>query len=69
MSAGLTSRQADVLKFIKDFQREYGLPPTRAEIARHFGWSSANAAEDHIKALRRKGALSTVPHISRGLFL
>ena len=65
----LTKRQTEVLRFITDFQRERGMPPTRHEIAGHFGWKSDNAAEDHIKALRKKGALSTKPLISRGIFI
>jgi repressor LexA len=58
----LTPRQAEVLAFILDFQRERGMPPTRVEIAAHFGWSSANAAQDHIRALTRKGALRLPTH-------
>jgi repressor LexA len=60
--AALTPRQAEVLAFILSFQAENGMPPTRVEIAAHFGWSSANAAQDHIRALTRKGALRLPTH-------
>lgn len=45
------------------------MPPTRAEIAAHMGFRSANAAEDHLKALARKGAISLTPGMSRGIRL
>ena len=63
----LTARQSQVLEFIQAYQREHGMPPTRAEISRHFGWASDNAAQEHISALRRKGAIQT-KHIARGIF-
>lgn len=58
----MTKRQAEVLEFIKDYRREFGMPPTRAEIAASFGWASANAAECHIQALIRCGALRQPSH-------
>lgn len=58
----LTKRQAEVLEFIRDFQREFGMPPTRREIAAGFGWASDNAADEHVKALIRKGALRAPSH-------
>lgn len=64
---GLTAIQARVLKFIKRHITEKGYPPTRAEIARHFKWSSANAAQQHLEALQKKGALKINPAVSRGL--
>ena len=69
MNSNFTQQQLNVLAFIREFQREQSMPPTRADIARHFGWKSANAAEDHIRALERKGALRLKPGISRGIFL
>ena len=65
--AELTARQQDVLRFIRDCVAADGLPPTRAEIARALGFSSPNAAEQHVKALVNKGALEWVPGTSRGL--
>ena len=53
----LTDRQAEILRFIRDTVEETGFPPTRAEIARALGFASANAAEDHLKALARKGVI------------
>jgi repressor LexA len=65
----LTERQQQVLKFIRDCVAEDGLPPTRAEIAQALGFSSPNAAEQHVKALINKGVLEWVPGASRGLRL
>ena len=63
----LTQRQTDVLDCIKHCIRTTGYPPTRAEIARELGFKSANAAEEHLKALARKGAIEMVPGTSRGI--
>ncbi|MFS8086340.1 MAG: transcriptional repressor LexA [Acidobacteriota bacterium] len=63
----LTSRQEEVLNFIRDCVAADGLPPTRAEIARALGFKSPNAAEQHVKALVDKGVLEWVPGASRGL--
>lgn len=65
----LTSRQEQVLQLIKNYAEETGYPPTRAEIARILGYKSANAAEEHIKALAKKGALEIIPGASRGIRL
>jgi repressor LexA len=65
----LTSRQEQVLQLIKSYAEETGYPPTRAEIARTLGYKSANAAEEHIKALARKGAIELIPGASRGIRL
>jgi repressor LexA len=54
---------------IQDFINETGMPPTRAEIARELGFKSANAAEEHLRALQRKGVLELVPGASRGIQL
>ncbi len=65
----LTPRQAELLEFIQDTLEETGMPPTRAEIARAMGFRSANAAEGHLRALARKGAIELVPGSSRGIRL
>ena len=65
----LTARQAEILQLINDFQQESGFPPTRAEIARILGFRSANAAEDHLKALEKKGFIELLPGSSRGIRL
>jgi len=65
----LTKRQNEVLDVIKQNIDETGYPPTRAEIALALGFRSANAAEDHIKALAKKGAIEIVPGASRGIRL
>lgn len=67
--SNLTARQEQVLQLIKSYAEETGYPPTRAEIARVLGFKSANAAEEHIKALARKGALEIIPGASRGIRL
>ena len=66
---GLTPRQSQILHMIQEFIADYGMPPTRAEIARELGFKSANAAEEHLRALQRKGALELVPGASRGIQL
>jgi len=64
----LTRRQQQILDFIADAIAE-GYPPTLAEIARHFGFNSPNAAVDHLKALARKGAIELIEGASRGIRL
>ncbi len=65
----LTPRQRQILEFIQDAIAANGLPPTRAEIAQALGFRSANAAEEHLRALQRKGALTLVPGSARGIVL
>lgn len=75
MSAGrdvlheLTRSEARVLRFVKRFIERNQYPPTRAEIARGMGFASANAAQQHLKALARKGLIHLRPAISRGIRL
>lgn len=63
----LTKRQTEVLDCIKEHIEDTGYPPTRADIARQLGFRSANAAEEHLKALARKGAIEIIPGTSRGI--
>jgi repressor LexA len=65
----LTPRQREVFELIKSHIEETGFPPTRAEIAHIFGFRSANAAEEHIKALARKGYIEVIEGASRGIRL
>lgn len=65
----LTKRQSQVLDIIKTHLSETGMPPTRVEIAKELGFRSANAAEEHLKALARKGVITMVPGASRGIRL
>ncbi len=65
----LTPRQAEILELIHEFIVETGMPPTRAEIADALGFNSANAAEDHLRALARKGFIELFPGASRGIRL
>lgn len=65
----LTARQGEVLAFLRRHLEQTGLPPTRAEIADALGFKSANAAETHLRALARKGAIRLVPGASRGICL
>lgn len=67
--AALTDRQAHILEVIKDYIEDTGFPPTRAEIAEILGFRSANAAEDHLRALERKGYIEILPGASRGIRL
>ncbi len=63
----LTPRQSEILAFIKRSLEDNGYPPTRAEIAQELGFKSPNAAEEHLKALSRKGAIEMTPGTSRGI--
>ncbi|MGI9309287.1 MAG: transcriptional repressor LexA [Gammaproteobacteria bacterium] len=67
--AQLTPRQNQILHMIQEFIAESGMPPTRAEIARELGFKSANAAEEHLRALQRKGVIELIPGASRGIQL
>ena len=65
----LTARQEEILGLIRDAIETTGFPPTRAEIANELGFRSANAAEEHLQALARKGAIEISPGTSRGIRL
>lgn len=67
--ADLTPRQQEILELIQSVIEERGLPPTRAEIAEHLGFKSANAAEEHLRALARKGMIELLPGAARGIRL
>ena len=68
-SSKLTARQQEVLDLVKRVMSHTGSPPTRAEIAAELGFRSANAAEEHLQALARKGAIELVSGTSRGIRL
>jgi repressor LexA len=68
-SAQLTRRQHEILDLIRQHIRNTGYPPTRAEIAQHFGFRSINAAVDHLKALARHGVIELQQGASRGIRL
>ena len=63
----LTARQQQIFDLIKEKISDTGMPPTRAEIADFFGFKSANAAEEHLKALAKKGFIEMLPGTSRGI--
>lgn len=65
----LTPRQAEILQLIRDTIAETGFPPTRAEIARMLDFASPNAAEEHLRALERKGVIEILDGTARGLRL
>ncbi len=65
----LTARQEEILAYVKDYMQETGYPPTRSEIAAKMGFKSPNAAEEHLRALARKGAIEVLPGTSRGIKL
>ncbi len=65
----LTLRQTQVLDFIRECLDDTGMPPTRAEIAGQLGFRSPNAADDHLRALARKGVITLIPGASRGIRL
>lgn len=63
----LTPRQQEILNFIERELAERGLPPTRSEIMCHFGFASPNAAQCHLRALARQGAIELHPNQARGI--
>jgi repressor LexA len=63
----LTDRQSEILKLIRELTEVSGFPPTRAEIAERMGFRSVNAAEQHLRALERKGAIAISAGASRGI--
>ena len=63
----LTDRQAEILRLIRELTEVSGFPPTRAEIAKAMGFRSVNAAEQHLRALEKKGVLEILSGASRGL--
>ncbi|ELX8379876.1 transcriptional repressor LexA [Providencia vermicola] len=65
----LTARQQQVYDLVRDHISQTGMPPTRAEIAASLGFRSPNAAEEHLKALARKGVIEIVSGASRGIRL
>lgn len=65
----LTPRQAEILRLIERYTAKSGYPPTRSEICEAMGFRSPNAAEEHLKALARKGAIEMIPGASRGIRL
>lgn len=69
MASLLTERQQQVLDLIRQALANTGFPPTRAEIAQTLGFKSANAAEDHLRALAKKGVIELTAGASRGIKL
>lgn len=69
MSLKLTDRQTEILEFIRDTVKHTNMPPTRAEICTTFGFKSPNAAEEHLRALARKGAIELTSGTARGIQL
>src|ERR671939_1674382 len=65
----LTPSQAEILRLIADYTERWGFPPTRSEICAAMGFRSPNAAEEHLRALARKGAIEMIPGASRGIRL
>ena len=65
----LTVKQQQILDYIKEHLNLTGFPPTRSDIAIEMGYKSPNAAEDHLRALARKGAIEIIPGTSRGIRL
>lgn len=63
----LTGRQREILAFIEMSIKMCGIPPSRVEIAKAFGFRSPNAADDHLKTLSKKGYIKLIPRISRGI--
>jgi len=69
MTEELTPTQQKILNFVRKTIQKTGFPPTRTEIAEAFRYSSANAAQEHLRTLERKGAIELTPSASRGIRL
>jgi repressor LexA len=69
MTDELTPKQQKILNFVRKSIEKTGFPPTRVEISKAFNYSSANAAEEHLRTLERKGAIELTPGASRGIRL
>lgn len=67
MKKELTSRQAQVLHFLKDYQDENGRSATIQEICDHFQFRSLSSAQDHLRLMEKKGVISRTPHSSRSI--
>ena len=67
MQKPMTETQRRIFDLIHSFVADKGYPPTRKEIAGLMGFASPNAAEEHVKALARKGYINVAPGISRGI--
>lgn len=65
----LTQRQREILDWIREYVKGNGMPPTRAELCSAMGFRSPNAAEEHLRALARKGAIELLAGASRGIKL
>ena len=65
----LTDRQKEILNLIKSYIGDYGFPPTRADISKELGFKSANAAEQHLRAIEKKGFIKILSGASRGIVL
>ena len=65
----LTPRQREILDLIQTFIDKFGMPPTRAEISQELGFRSINSAEEHLRALQKKGVIELIPGASRGIQL
>ncbi len=65
----LTDRQKEILDLIKSYVGDYGFPPTRADISKELGFKSANAAEQHLRAIEKKGYIKILSGASRGIVL
>jgi repressor LexA len=63
----LTARQSEILRLVRELTEVSGYPPTRAEIAERMGFRSVNAAEQHLRALEKKGAIDIEAGASRGI--
>ena len=65
----LTERQKEILDLIKSYIGDFGFPPTRADISKNLGFKSANAAEQHLRAIEKKGYIKILSGASRGIVL
>lgn len=67
MSSTLTRRQTQILRFLEDYQEEHGRSPTLHEISKHFGFRSLTSAQQHVRLIKKKGFVTTIPRSSRSI--
>jgi repressor LexA len=69
MQKELTEIQKSILDFLIDQIKGKGIPPTLADVAKHFGYKNRATVQQHFQAIERKGYIKKNPKLSRGIEL
>lgn len=67
MQISLTSRQQEIVRYLKEAQRKTGVMPSTRELQHYFGFASQTAAMSHLRALERKGVIQRLPGKARAV--